>query len=111
MSNKTYIGELNERVVLNEIVTTKSPTTNEKLKTEVAFKTVWGKIDDVSGNESIDGRVIALNVRKYTIRYSEEIYLKSATLLIEAIDGTYNVNSVELLGRKQFLILKCSKRE
>ena len=110
MAGITKIGELTRYITLNKVVTSIN-TTGEKEKSEVEYAKVWAKADDVSGNETAEGKIIALNVRKYTIHYSEEILLQASELLIVDIDGTYNVHSAAEEGYKQFLVLKCSKRE
>lgn len=110
MSDKIYIGQLNYRITLNSVQLVASETGEEK-RTEVPFKTVWAKVDDVTGSETDDGKIIALNVRKYVVRYQKDILLNAVKLVIVDVDGTYNVNSVNQLGFKEYLVLKCSKRE
>ena len=83
----------------------------EDIPIETAFKYVWANLDDLSGSESEDGKIIALNVRKYTIRYIKEVVLNGVEMLIVAEDGTYNITSVQQIGRKNYLLLKCRKRE
>ena len=111
MANKFQIGQLNHPVILNKITTVVSAT-GQKTKTEVQFvNPLWALLDDVSGNESVDGKVIALNVRKYTIRYNEEIVKEGEKMVVVDMDGSYNIHSIEQIGRKNYLVLKCSKRE
>ncbi|MFD1292636.1 head-tail adaptor protein [Lutibacter holmesii] len=111
MNKKPQIGTLNQPVILNKITTVVSET-GQKSKSEVQFiNPLWAYLDDVSGNESVDGKVIALNVRKYTVRYNEEILTEGDKMVIVDADGSYNIHSIEQLGRKTYLVLKCSKRE
>lgn len=111
MSNKVKIGQLNRPVILNKITTVVS-STGEETKTEVQFKNpLWAALDDVGGNESEDGKVISLNVRKYIVRYSEEILKEGEKMTIVDMDGVYNIHSIAQEGRKEYLTLKCSKRE
>ena len=110
MESKVKIGQLNRRVVITQLQTT-TETTGEKIKTEVAYAAVWAQLDDVSGNESVDGKVIALNVRKYTIRYEETILKEGDKMFVVDNDGTYNINGISQIGNKSYLTLKCSKRE
>lgn len=111
MAKGVQIGQLNRPVVLKKITTVTSTTGAEK-ETEVEFiNPLWAGLDDVSGNESEDGKIMYLNVRKYTVRYNEEILLEGEKMVITDFDGTYNINSINQVGRKDYLILKCSKRE
>ena len=111
MNNKTNIGQLNHRITINQVKVNKSETTGEKTNVEELYKQVWSKIDDVSGGEEIEGKVRSLNVRKYTVAYRKEILLNGETMLVVDVDGTYNVHSVQQIGFKEYLVLKCSKRE
>lgn len=111
MNSKIQIGQLNHPVILNKITTVVNEV-GEKTKTDVQFiNPLWSFLDDVSGNESVDGKVIALNVRKYTIRYNEEVLKEGEKMAIIDVDGSYNIHSIEQIGRKNYLVLKCSKRE
>ncbi|MFD0762985.1 head-tail adaptor protein [Lutibacter aestuarii] len=96
--------------MLKTISITESDT-GEDVPLEVNFKQVWASLDDLSGSEDADGKIIALNVRKYVIRYIKEVVISGVEMLVVDEDGTYNITSVQQLGRKNFLLLKCRKRE
>lgn len=110
MNDKIKIGSLNRSVMLKQISITESDT-GEDVPLEVNFKQVWASLDDLSGSEDADGKIIALNVRKYVIRYIKEVVISGVEMLVVDEDGTYNITSVQQLGRKKFLLLKCRKRE
>ena len=111
MKNKIKIGQLNRAVILKKITTVTS-TTGFETETEVDFiNPLWAQLDDVTGNETEEGKIIALNVRKYTIRYNAEVVISGTKMVITDVDGTYNINSIEQVGFKNYLTLKCSKRE
>ncbi|WP_449284323.1 phage head completion protein [Lutibacter aestuarii] len=110
MNDKIKIGSLNRSVMLKTISITESDT-GEDVPLEVNFKQVWASLDDLSGSEDADGKIIALNVRKYVIRYIKEVVISGVEMLVVDEDGTYNITSVQQLGRKNFLLLKCRKRE
>ena len=111
MRNNIYIGQLDARVSIIERTRTTS-TTGEKTVVETLFNTVWARIDDVSGQEEEDGKVIALNVRKYILRYDPDLEIKNITdLYIQDMNDLYNIHSVAYIGRKEYIQLKCSKRE
>ena len=111
MAQPIKIGELNRPLILQKL-TKVTTTTGEKVTTVVDYMyPLWAALNDVAGSESEDGKIIYLSVRKYVIRYVEEILIDGEKMLIKDIDGTYNINSIEQSGNKQYLILKCSKRE
>lgn len=111
MNTKTYIGQLDTRIELIE-TTLITGTSGEQVSTDTTFNTVWSKMEDVSGTEDEDGKILALNVRKYTVRYDPALVAKKITdMFIDDAGDKYNVHSTEYLGRKEYIILKCSKRE
>lgn len=110
MSNNHYIGELDARIELIQFSYTQT-TTGAPIKTESSLGSVWCKIIDVSGSEDEEGKIRALNVRKYVIRYQSTVYTNASNIYIKDADGTYNINHAEEVGRKHFLVLKAQKRE
>lgn len=110
MSTLPYIGQLDRRISIIEDVRTQT-TTGEKNTTANAFVSCWAKVDDVSGSEVEDGKVRALNVRRYTIRYNPALVEKQITdLRINDNNTLYNIYSVAFLGRQEYIELKCEKR-
>ncbi len=108
---KIYTGQLNQRIAIIERQRTTS-NTGEKTYNEVQFNAVWAKMEDVSGSEVEDGKILALNVRRYTIRYDPALVLKNITdLYIEHGGNMYNIYSVGFIGHQEYIQLKCSKRE
>lgn len=113
MNNVVYTGQLDTRVSVFERVYTTS-STGEQTFVETLVNNGWAKIEDVSGSEEADGKIIALNVRRYVLRYDPVIIAKNITELFvqEAVTGdTYNIHSVGYIGRKEYIEFKCSKRE
>ncbi len=110
MTKRVHIGNLNRRIVIQNNVLVASAT-GQKTKTPQTYATCWAELDDVSGNESEDGKIVALSVRKYTIRYDAGILTGGTEMIIVDEDGSYNINSIEQVGRKTYLTLKCSKKE
>lgn len=110
-NNNFYIGQLDVRISLKENTRVTSAT-GEKTDTPTLFKTVWAKVEDVSGTEDTEGKIIALNVRKYTVRYDPDLVLKKITdMFIDHDNEIYNIHSTAFTGRKEYITLKCSKRE
>ena len=87
---------------------------NERVKSfvELTTRPVFAKREDVSGSESLeDGTVIALQVRRYFIRYRQDLYNLSTDVIIEDDGVKWNVNYAGKHGRNEFIEYKCSKRE
>jgi len=105
-----HIGQMDRRVELIKYDKTITDT-GERTKIEVSLGFVWSKLQDVSGTEEIEGKVISLSVRRYIIRWRNDVVQSGVTFYIKDEDGEYNVHSVEHQGRKEYLVLKSSKRE
>lgn len=107
---KIRVGSLNRRIKIYKTILAENAT-GEQEEATALFKKVWASLNDVSGTEKEEEKIIMLNVRKYTVRFNKELFLNATKMLIEDTDGFYDINAVEMLGRNRFLILKCSKRE
>jgi hypothetical protein len=107
-----FIGQLDTRIKIIERVRSTSASGAKTFVATEFGSGFWAKVKDVSGTESEDQKIIALNVRKYIIRYNPDLILKKITdLYIEDGDSEYNIYAFSLLGRKKFIELKCSKSE
>lgn len=111
MNDKIYTGQLDVRIDIVERTNTSS-TTGEPVVSESVLNTVWAKSIDVSGSEEAEGKIFALNVRRYIIRYDPDLASKTMTeLFINDGSDQYNIHSSASIGRKEYIELKCSKRE
>lgn len=109
-ANKHYIGQLDRRIELVQYSIVKSSTGSPE-KTETSLGNFWAKLQDLSGNEEVDGRVISLNVRKYVMQYQSQLVQDGVKFYLKDEDGEYNIHHVAHIGRKEYLELKTSKRE
>lgn len=110
MSDGVYIGQLDHRAAIYEYQNTKT-STGEDAQVEVPYKNAWCKIDDAGAKEVEDGKISLYAVRKYTIRYDENIMQRGEEMFIKETDGDYRVTSIQLIGRKNYMVLKTLKRE
>lgn len=110
MSNGIYIGQLDRRISIYQLTRVKTDT-GATDTVEVLFGDFWCKPIDISGSEDSDGKVIALNVRQYAVRYDAALEQSGVKMFVRDVDGDYNIHSIAQVGRKQYLILKASKRE
>ena len=110
MAKKIQIGTLDRRVTLVKFDSVKT-TTGSPEKTEVTVGTFWAKIVDVSSDEDVEGQVISLSVRKYIMRYQQQLITEGVLMTIKDVDGNYQVHGVTQIGRKEYIELKTSKTE
>lgn len=106
-----HAGELN-RVVKLFSKTYVNQSTNERIKQDTPLRDLRVKRIDVSGTEEEYGKLVALSVCKFVLRYDQDVLLNGTKYFIRDIDGDYEVNSVSITGpgRNRFLELKCSSR-
>lgn len=111
MSDLLHAGEFNRYV---EFFTTVKEMTPTKERVEVPLSLGRKKVKriDVSGEEDEDGKLIALSVSRFQMRYDRDILLNGSKYYIEDDGMKFQINSVNLYGpgRNRFLELKCSSR-
>lgn len=112
MKNETFIGQLNERITIKSVVPIKSETSGAETKQLEVLKPCWAKVQDVSGTEETNGRVIYVNTKEFIVRFDERLTGPSATEKEIEYDGeNYEVVSVLKIGRKIYLKIKGIKCE
>jgi hypothetical protein len=107
-----YIGQLDKRVEIVKYSDVQSETGAPEHAEETVV-TTWAKCEFQSGNEELEGQVISLNIRNYTTRFIQELLNEGEKFYITDIvdGGLFNIHHVEQVGRKEYLILKTSRRE
>lgn len=103
-------GKLNVRVSIKKEIKTRS-STGEPLTDTVTITKCWAKRKDMSGDESIDGKIIEMNVRTYVVRYLKDFITNGTLYYVVDEDGEYNITQVNHVAHKKYLELKCFKRE
>lgn len=112
MDGKTFIGELNERITIKSYVAIKSATSGAPSKQLEVLKNCWSKVEDVSGTEELEGRIVYVNTKNFTVSYDERLAGPQATeKQIEYEGETYGIIAVLKIGRKRYLKIKAVKRE
>ncbi|XRE42217.1 hypothetical protein ACIVBQ_000421 [Tenacibaculum discolor] len=110
--DKTFIGELNERITIKSVVKIKSPTSGAPTSTMQVLKNCWSKVKDVSGTEEVEGRIVYVNTKEFTVRYDERLTGTGAHEKEIDYEGeTYNIIDVSKIGRKRYLAVKGVKRD
>lgn len=111
MSKRPYIGELDHRITIFHIDPDAKTSTGETIKEEIEIGEISAKREDNGGNETEDEKIFYLQNRVYTIRYVQCIHLNGEEMFVRDNDGDYQIYSVEVIGRNEFLKIKTTKRE
>lgn len=109
--NKIKVAELDTIITIVSITLVKDEETGDETETLTELGTLHAKRINVSGEEEEEGKIKWLSVRKYLTRYSAQLLADGVTMYIRTDEGDFNIHNVEPEGRKQWLVLKCSKRE
>ncbi|MDR2223806.1 MAG: head-tail adaptor protein [Flavobacteriaceae bacterium] len=110
LSGKPYIGSLDRRIKILKVVKERDSTGSEKSVTKV-FCEPWAAIVEESGGEQIDMAVMESTSRTYVIRWRREIEKEGFEMLIEDEGMQCRIVHVGLIGRKQYLQLRCSHEQ
>lgn len=111
MAKEIYIGNMDRRISVIMKVATKG-TTGAEVFVNTTVATVWAYRKSASSDKELDDKVVALNVFEYLVRWHEAIAAENIQALFIDDDGVeYEIYGVEEVGRKQFLRLKCERRE
>jgi len=104
MQKTPYIGQLDRKIAVYQEIYQQN-TVGER-KPELQLITgAWACMEEVSGDEDVEGKVRHLIKRRYTIRYNASVF--NLTNKIRIIDGSVNFNVFHLkeIGRKKYLQL------
>ena len=104
-------GALNRRVEAFRYTDT-SNAQAEAVKSAVSLGYVRVNRRDVAQSEDEYGRLVALSVCRFVMRYREDFLQNGTKYFIRDLDGDYEVTSVTVLPTRQrnkFLELKTSK--
>jgi len=110
MEKKPFIGQLDRKIEIVQ-VTTNLNDLHEDVPTETKVFEPYAKMEDVSGGEEVEGKVIHLVDRKYTIRYRQEIALLGHEMILKDAGQSFRIEHVKQIGRKSYLELICKRNE
>lgn len=100
-----YVGQLDRKIKL-----IKTNLTQNSIGEEVPEKCVicepWAYMNEVSGGEDVEGKILHRTTRKFVVRFRKEIKQLSNKLILEYDGVEYNVTHVKELGRRNFLELQ-----
>ncbi len=105
MEKKPFIGKKDRKIALVERVSNRSGTGAEKT-TPNTVATPWAFMDDVSGNEDVEGKVRHLINRLYIVRYDPKILEKGTALVLLDEGKEFEIIHILNIGRKDHLEIR-----
>lgn len=109
-AKRAYTGQRNKRIQIVEYTTTKDAL-GAPVKTPVSIGYFFAAMNDLSGRETEEGKVVYVIDRTYTIPYQSDIKLRGEQMVLKDDDQDFQIYHVAELGRKSQLILKCTVRK
>lgn len=110
VKKRAFVGQRGVRVEIVKYITEKNAI-NEDVKTTVSLGLFWARVEDLSGSETTEGKVMHIINRIYTVPFNAELQAKGEHMVV--IDGVreYRIYYVQEVGRREQLKLKCTNRE
>lgn len=102
--SKPFIGQMNRKIALVEKAISRTSTGSEK-STEETICEPYAWMQDNSGSEDVEGKVIHLINRSYTIRVNADVKAKGTKLVV--VDGAqrFEIVHIKEIGRTHLEIL------
>lgn len=104
--NKPFVGQLDRRITLFAPETIQNAIGEEK-EVDTVVCIPWAKVDEVSGGEDVDGKVLHRTQRSFIVRYRDDINTKKNNLKVDFEGTRYNVAHIKQIGRREYLELQC----
>lgn len=108
--NKVFTGQRDKRIEVVKYTKTRNDL-REVVEAEVSVGFFWASLQDLSQNETIEGKVIHVINRAYTMLYNESVSSGGDHMVVKDEGKVFQVYHVEEIGRKSQLLLKCKVRE
>lgn len=102
MEKTPFIGQMDRLISIVELVKTRNSTGEEETTNSVVANP-YAQMNDVSGNEDVEGKVRHLINRTYMIRYNANVKAKANALVIIDDSKKYDVYHIKEVGRKKYL--------
>lgn len=110
MIKTPYIGQLDRKIqIIKEEVT--RATTGEEKPVDAIVIQPYAFMEELSGDEDVEGKVIHLTDRKYTIRYHSDVLANGYKYFV--VDGglKFTITHVKEIGRNHYLQLLVKRSE
>tara|TARA_B100000768_G_scaffold46545_2_gene45345 strand:+ start:6399 stop:6740 length:342 start_codon:yes stop_codon:yes gene_type:complete len=109
-NKRAYAGTRNTRIEIVGFTTVKNAL-NEDINTEVSKGFFYALLNDLSGAEDVEGKIIHIIKRTYTILYNTDIQNNGENMIIKDNGKEFRVYYVQEIGKNLQLLLKCTVRE
>lgn len=110
MVKKPFIGQKDRQVTISLKVSDRDAVGGYS-NTLQPIATTWAYMEEVSGKEDSEGKVVHLIDRKYTIRYRPDVVNKSTNLVLEDKGQKFEVIHIIEIGRKDHLEIRVKRYE
>jgi head-tail adaptor len=101
---KPFIGQMNRKIVLIEKVISQTSTGSETT-TEEKICQPFAYMLENSGSEDVEGKVIHLINRSYTIRVNADVKSKGTKLIVIDGERRFEIVHIKEIGRTHLEIL------
>lgn len=102
--NKPFIGAMNRKITIIEKVIGRTSTGSEKTNEETVCEP-YAAMNDNSGNEDIEGKVIHLINRSYIIRTNANVKSKGTKMIVIDGDKRFEIYHIKEIGKTHLEIL------
>jgi head-tail adaptor len=109
-TQRAFAGQRDIRVEIVKYTTVKN-NINEDVKNVASVGFFYARVEDLSGSETTDGKVMHIINRIYTVPYNTEVHAKGEHMVVKDGPREYRIYYVQEVGRKEQLKLKCTNRE
>ncbi len=100
------IGQMDWRISILTYAKSNDSKSNEETLSYSVDSTIWANVDFSGGDEKfIEGGEFSINPITVTVRYNATLLDKKNRVRIDSTD--YDIESVQIIGRKEYLKLKC----
>lgn len=110
MEKMPYIGQLDRKVSIKKLAKSQSDTGATKT-VETLVVRCSASMNEKSGNEELDGKVMHEVNRSYIIRFNTDIVKNGKDYILIDAGVKYKINHISEMGRRRFLDLKVSLYE
>lgn len=104
MEKTPYIGQMNRKIEIVELVKTQNSTGEEQV-TENVISEPFARMDEVSGSEDAEGKIRHIINRTYTIRHNTSVLRKATELVVYDNSQKFSVYHVKEIGKTHLLLL------
>ena len=111
MKQQVYIGKMDRRIEIVKRIKVRGSTGAETF-TETTIASVWAERKTIKSEEALDEKIVTINEQQYIIRYHPDIAKETVQHLFIKDDVIeYDIYGFNPIGRKEYLIIECERRE